>query len=134
MEFRDENEKILYNYIMDEVKSIVGKDHKGIVIWMISFGNKSTMLEVHIKKKPRTWVNLFKWKDSKNNNKMDKDKINRVINEINETLIKDRDKNKWKSAVFCLYGDKGENIQYFPDGDNDDLNKLSDVFKERYLR
>ena len=129
MEFRDENEKTLYNYIMNQVESVVGKDHKGIVIWMISFGNKSTMLEVHVKKKPRTWVNLFKWKDNKNKNK-----INKAISEINEELIKDRDKNNWKSAVFCLYDDKEECIQYFPDGDTNDLNKLSNTFKERYFR
>ena len=116
----------LYNSIFRSLTEIIKIEHKSIVIWLTSFGVKSTVLEVHVKNKNSLWVSAFKVK-------CNKDDLIRTLNEIRLKLNADRAIDNWKTAVLVLDENNSVTVKYFYEDIADNDRKASDILKSRYL-
>lgn len=121
-----DNRNQLYNSIFRSLTEIIKTEYKSIVIWLTSFGVKSTVLEVYVKNKNSLWVSAFKVK-------CNKDDLMRTLNETSLKLNADRTIDNWKTAVLILDENKPVTVKYFYEDIADNDRKVSDILKSRYL-
>lgn len=121
-----DNRNQLYNSIFRSLTEIIKIEYKSIVIWLTSFGVKSTVLEVHVKNKSSLWVSAFRVK-------CNKDDLIRTLNEISIKLNADRAIDNWKTAVLVLDENNSVTVKYFYEDIADNERKVSDILKSRYL-